>query len=210
MTRHLGTMVAASSLAAFIGGCSAFSAQADPTRYFVLTPSSDREQRAVDRFEGSVGIGPVIVPDHLEDYLVTRLAYQEISISDTDRWNEPLHESLRRVLRQDLMTLLGTDRVVLYPWGPTATPDLALTVEVLHFERTANGMADVTARWAIERGADRAVLLSEETNIREPVDGSDSRDAAAALSKAVGRLSRYIAAEIRRAHRGPRAASALR
>jgi uncharacterized lipoprotein YmbA len=207
MTRRLAIVVAASSLAAFVGGCSAFSAQADPTRYFILTPSSDREQRGVDRFEGSVGIGPVIVPDHLEDYLVTRVAHQEVSISDTDRWNEPLHESLRRVLRQDLMALLGTDRIVLYPWGPSATPDLALTVEVVHFERTAKGIADVTARWAIERGADRAILLSEETSIQEPVNGNDSRDAAAALSKAVGRLSRYISAEIRRAYRGPRAAS---
>jgi uncharacterized lipoprotein YmbA len=197
MINRLAIAISASSLAALIGGCSALSAQADPTRYFVLT-SSPREQTQVDRFTGSIGIGPLKVPDHLQDYLVTRLADQEVVISDTDRWNEPLQESLRNVLRQDLMAQLGTDRVVLYPWGPAAPPDLAIALEVLHFERKTNGTADLTARWSIERGSDRKVLVTQETAIQELIAGTDSRDTAAALSVALGRLSRYIAAEIRR------------
>ena len=153
----------------------------------------------------SVGIGPVTVPDHLEDYLVTRLADQEIFISDTDRWGEPLHESLQHVLRQDLMTLLGTERIQLYPWGPSAPPDLAVALEVLHFEREVTGTAAVTVRWSIQRGSDGAPLLTKETSIREPIRGKDSRDAAAALSTALGMLSRQIAAEIRRVSAGAQA-----
>ena len=205
MTRSLTAAVAACSLAAFMGGCSALSAQADATRYFVLTPSSASERKPIVGFDRSVGIGPVTVPDHLEDYLVTRLADQEIFISDTDRWGEPLHESLQHVLRQDLMTLLGTERIQLYPWGLSAPPDLAVALEVLHFQREVTGSAAVTVRWSIQRGSDRAPLLTEGDLDPRAHPGNDSRDAAAALSTALGMLSRQIAAEIRRVSAGAQA-----
>jgi len=179
-------------------GCSVLSPQPDRTRYFLLRPLAVSERQPVGGFDRSLGIGPIVVPDHLERGLVTRLARDEIAISDTDRWAEPLREGLGRGLRQNLIAILHTERILLYPWEPSASPDVAATIEVLQFERTAKGTADLAVRWTLERGPDRIPLLTEETRVSQPIRGNDPRAAVAALSSALTVLSRQIAAAVRR------------
>ena len=181
-----------------LAGCSALSPQPDRTKYFVLRPLAVPEREPVGGFDRSIGIGPILIPDHLERGLVTRLDHDEIAISDTDRWADPLHDSLSRGLRQNLTALLHTDRIVLYPWELSASPDVAVTVEVLQFERTARGTANLTARWTLERGSDRTPLVTEETRVSRPIQGTDTGAAVAALSSALVVLSEHIASAVRR------------
>jgi hypothetical protein len=57
-----------------------------------------------------------------DDYraqLVTRVGPNEVRFAPFDRWAEPLAESFGRTLQQDLLGVLGVDRVVLYPWSPS-------------------------------------------------------------------------------------------
>ena len=186
------------TLLAFVG-CSALSPQADRTRYFVLRPLAVPERQPVSGGTSySIGIGPVVVPDHLEHGLVTRLSGDEITISDTDRWAEPLHELVSHALRQNLTALLHTERMRAYPWELSEAPDLAVTVEILHFERTARRTVDLAARWTIERGSDRTALATEETRVSKSLAAPGSGDAAAALSSALVVLSRNIAQALRR------------
>jgi uncharacterized lipoprotein YmbA len=180
-----------------MASCSALSAQEDRTRYFTLRPLAVPERQPVSGFDRTVGIGPIVVPDHLEHGLVTRIAGDEIAISDLDRWAEPLHDLLGRGLRQNLIALLRTERIQSYPWDLSTTPDIAVSLEILHFERTAQGMADLAVRWTLERGADRAPLLTQETRISKPIKGTDTRAVVAALSEALVTLSRDIAAAVR-------------
>jgi len=206
MTRFRANLKIVLAIAQLTTGCSALSAQADKTKYFVLTPIAAPEPKR-DAFDRAVGVGPLTLPDHLERQLVTRLADEEISISETDRWSEPLREALTGVLRQNLMVLLGTDRIVAYPWEPSAPPDLAVTLEVLQFERTAQGTAHLRARYSILRGVDRAPLWTTAASVSRPIRGTDTRAGVAALSAAVGDLSRQIAAEVRRIPPGSTSAS---
>jgi uncharacterized lipoprotein YmbA len=179
--------------------CAALSPQADRTQYFVLKPLAVPEREPVGGFARSVGLGPFVIPDHLQTMMVTRLSENQIFISDTDRWADSLREGLSNVLRQDLVALLRTEHVILYPWQLSAAPDLAVRVEVLRFERTTKGTANLAVRWTLERGADRTPLLTEETRVTQPMVGKDANAAAAALSSAVTALSREIAAAIRAA-----------
>jgi uncharacterized lipoprotein YmbA len=184
---------------ALLGSCSFLRPQADRTQYFLLKPLAVPERQPVGGFARTVGLGPFDIPDHLETTLVTRLAANQIAISDTDRWGEPLRDGLPRVLRQNLIALLRTERVLVYPWDLSASPDLAVRVEVLQFERTIQGMANLAVRWTLERGADRTPLLTEETRVSEPIRATGTRAAVAALSSAVVVLSRSIAAAVRAA-----------
>src|SRR5262245_30875047 len=110
MTRHRLVMMIT------LAGCAALSPQADRTKYFLLRPLAVPERQPTSGgFDQSVGIGPVVIPDHLERGLVTRVNRDEIAISDTDRWAEPLHQSLTRALRQNLIALLHTERIQIYP-----------------------------------------------------------------------------------------------
>jgi uncharacterized lipoprotein YmbA len=185
--------------AALASSCAALSAQEDRTQYFVLKPLAVPERQPVGGFARSVGLGPFTIPDHLETMMVTRLADNQIAISDTDRWAEPLQQGLSTVLRQDLIALLGTERVVVYPWESSAPPDLAVRVEVLQFERTTKGTVDLAVRWSIERGSDRTPLVTQETRLSKPTHGTDTKAAAAALSSVVVALSKDLAAAIRTA-----------
>jgi uncharacterized lipoprotein YmbA len=197
--KRRGAILAAALAIADLAGCSALTRQADTTKYFVLTPVAVPEPASAVGFDRAVGVGPVTIPDHLDNYLVTRLSAEEIDISDTDRWSEPLREAVSSVLRQNLVALLGTERVVIYPWDPSTPPDLAVKMEVRRFERTTYGTAEITARWSIERGSDRTPLLTEETSISEPIRGTDTRAAVSGLSVALSQLSRQIAGDVRRA-----------
>ena len=191
-------------VAALTGGCAALSPQADRTQYFVLKPLAAPERQPVGGFDRVLGLGPFTIPDHLETQLVTRLAANEIAISDTDRWAEPLRDGFSSALRQDLIALLGTERVLIYPWDLSSPPDLAVRVEVLHFERTVKGTAELAVRWTLEQGTDRTPLLTEETRVSQPIRGTGTRAAVAALSSAIVVLSRNIAAAVRAAPPGSR------
>ena len=190
-------LISVLALAAVATGCSALSAQPDRTRYFVLTPVAASDRPPPSRIETTVGVGPVRIPDSLDRYLVTRKANNEIAISDTDRWADPLRDALGRVLRDNLATLLGTERVVVFPWGSSTQPDVTVEIELLEFERSSGQTAEIKARWSIERGPGRVPVRTQETSEREPIAGTDAEAAAAALSVAIGRLSREIAAAVR-------------
>jgi uncharacterized lipoprotein YmbA len=186
-----------------VGGCSALSPQPDRTKYFTLSPvaASERAPALVGPVERTLGIGPVTIPDQLEDGIVTRMSSEEVAISDNDRWGQPLRDSLVTVLRQNLVRLLGTQHVVIFPWQPSSAPDLAVSLELLHFERTTAGTVELSARWSVERGAGGPPLLINETSITRPYEGTDTRAAVAALSLALADLSRLIALDLTAAWR---------
>jgi uncharacterized lipoprotein YmbA len=197
MMRPFDTMMAVLAVAELTAGCSALSSQPDLTRYYSLTPIESRRPMPVG-YDLSVGIGPVTVPDHLEDQLVTRLADEEVVISDTDRWSEPLRDGVSGVLRQNLTRLLGTQRIFIYPWDPKIPPDWAVTLEILQFERTAKGTADLKARWSIGQGSNRAPVVIREAVVSQPIEGTDPRATVSALSAALNNLSQQIAMDIQR------------
>lgn len=196
MTSSVSRLLAMISLAG-VAACSALSQQADTTRYFVLRPEP-APKRAESRFERTIGIGPVTIPDHLDDRLVTRLSNEEISLSDDERWAEPLHDSLVAVLRQDLGPLLGTDRILIYPWRASEAPDVAISIDIVRFERTTRGTVELAARWTIGPTASASPTSARSASIKGTFAGTDVRAAVAALNAGVAELSRQIAADVLR------------
>jgi uncharacterized lipoprotein YmbA len=183
-------------LVAALAGCAALKPQADRTQYFLLEPIAAPSRHPVAGFDRSVGVGPIVVPDHLAAALVTRVANNQIAISDTERWGEPLRDGFGTTLRQDLAVLLGSDRVVAFPWEAGAAPDLAVQVELRRFERTG-GAVELAARWSVVRGADRTPITVEETRLQRASSG-DARAAVGALSATVADLARQIATALQR------------
>jgi uncharacterized lipoprotein YmbA len=172
----------------------------DRSRFYTLSMLG-ADEVAVAPVGGSsltLGLGPIVLPGYLDrTSIVRRSQTDEITISAWDRWAEPLRDAIPRTLQQDLVTLLGTSRVVLYPWQLSTHPDLAVDVGVLRFEVAASGDADVAAEWRVRRVADGAVLADRTSKIQERAGGADTNAAVAALSRALGGLSREIAAAVR-------------
>jgi len=181
-----------------LAGCGNFSAKPDPSRFFTLTaiaqPVSAPAQGSSNSAGVSLGIGPIRLPGYLDrEEIVTRVSPNRIDLSEYDRWAEPLETNFSRVVGQNLSVLLNTDRVVFYPWELTRRPNYQLTIEVLRFEPNARGEVQLSARWEILDTNKRTPLRAGESGITRQPTAQSTDASVAALSEALGDLSREIA-----------------
>jgi uncharacterized protein len=181
-----------------LAACSAIlEPRPDPSRFFTLSAVAESPDGATPSGL-ALGLGPVRVPAYLDrPELATRVASSEVSFSSNERWAEPLSASLRRVLAQNLATVLGTDEVVMFPWAAGTPVDWGVTVDVIRFERTTNGQVEIAARWTVrEHGTGRS-RIARETRHTQHVDGTGTPATVDAWNTAVAALSTDIAAAVR-------------
>ena len=185
-------VAAALSLA---GGCAFLEPRADPTRYYVLTPVVESGER-VQAVGVHLSLGPVELPSYLDrPEIVSRPAPHRLDVTASDRWAEPLPSAFARVLRQNLVVLLGPDAIVDFPSTAAArdTREYVLDVDVLRFEASGPERVELAARWTLRDARTRTTVVARETTVARPVRSSDrAAGAAAALSECVGDLSRDI------------------
>ena len=194
-----------------LAGCMGLGRRSDPTKFFTLTPlpGSAGSEHAGDSAPLSLGLGPILLPGYLDRaQLVTRVGPSEVRFAPFDRWAEPLAESFGRTLQQDLLGVLGAQRVVLYPWSPSTRFDFRVALEVLRFEPTAEGGAELAARWGVRDGTGTTLLVTRESRLTAPAAGRDTAAAVAAMSQTLAELSAEIGRAVReqerqRASRGP-------
>jgi len=183
-----------------LAGCGNFSAKPDPSRFFTLTaiaqPVSTPAKDSGNLGGVSLGIGPIGLPGYLDrEEIVTRVSPNRIDFSEYDRWAEPLDVSFTRVLAQNLSILLRTDRLVFYPWEPNRRPNYQVTVQVVRFESNHRGEVQLSARWEIFdiSNINRIPLRAGESGITRQPTAQSTDASVAALSEALGDLSREIA-----------------
>jgi len=127
--------------------------------------------------------------------VVTRVAPNRLELSGEDRWAEPLDSNFTRVLAQDLASDLGTQRITFYPWYNTTLVDYQVKVNVYRFESDKDGRVELTAHWQVLSGTGK-LLVVRDSSYTETAKPGDASDSAAAMSRALGRLSREIASAI--------------
>jgi uncharacterized lipoprotein YmbA len=178
-----------------LAACSLFKKTTDPTRFFVLTAKEPASAQSPSS-SVVVGVAKVELPDYLvRDEMVTRLASNELKISDFDRWGEPLKDSFSRTLLRDLKSQLGDDHVVERPYAP-ARPQLLLEVDVRRFERIGD-QAQLDATWVLRDAATNAEVVRKESILKQPLSGHDTQASVAALSQTLAALANEIAAAVR-------------
>ncbi|HJU28911.1 MAG TPA: PqiC family protein [Candidatus Binataceae bacterium] len=194
-------LIAGFVLTAAIAGCSILGPRPERSNFLVLTPVSadgNSSAAAAGQTPLAVGLGPVSLPNYLDrPEVVMRSSENTLALSSTDRWAEPLADNFRNVFEADLTTSLGNSRIVRYPWFANARPDYAVRVEVEQFEVSAADGAILKAHWSINNPKDGSTLVSRQADITQPMNSHDPQAIAAALSAALGDLSRQIAQALR-------------
>jgi len=142
-----------------LAGCSILAPQPDPSRFFVLAPLAD----ATARTSGTeaeplptvvLGVGPIKLPPYLDrNAMAIRVSATQITYSSLDLWAEPLDVNVARVLLQNLSVLLGTERILMYPWPIAVKVNYQVEVQVLRLDASSSGEAQLTARWSIKEGS---------------------------------------------------------
>lgn len=183
-----------------LAACSILAPVPDASHFFVLAPlpraptppNADESQSSATL----LGIGPIKLPLYLDrQEIAMRLSPTQVGYSDVDRWAEPLGVSVNRVLMQNLSLLLGAERIVMYPWSNAANVSYQLEIELLSFEATQQGEAQLLARYTVLEGGTRRPLLVRDAAIHHPT-ATDTGTTVATLSTVLGELSQVIAATV--------------
>lgn len=160
-------------------------------RYFTL-PSEPVAYAAAPAF--SVVVGPVTVPDVVDrPHFVLRAGDSRVDIVETARWAAPLKSEIPRVIAEHLGRLLDA-RAWSSAQRASGDPDFRVLIDIQRFEMSLREGVLVQALWTVRpRGAGAPV--SGRSLVTEPA-GAGYDDLAAAHSRALGAVSREIAAAI--------------
>ena len=126
--------------------------------------------------------------------MATRSTPNSLQFAEFDKWAEPLEKNLTRVLAENLSILLSTDRVVVFPWPGSMQVLYQVTVDVTQMEYTPDGKAMLVAGWSVFGNNGEKLLEIKRSRIIVPVESTGFEAIASAQSRAVGEMSREIAA----------------
>jgi uncharacterized lipoprotein YmbA len=186
-----------------LSACADLSAKPDPSRFFTLTPVTPAQAAGATNPSHArlLSLG-IRFPGYLDrEQIVTRVSQHRLDLSENDRWAEPLQENFARVLSQNLSVLLHTDRIIRYPWQPSQQPAYQVDIEVLHFEANHLQEAQLMARWNVMDPSTKKLISAQESRLTRQAIGKFTEASVAALSEALGELSREIADAVRVADR---------
>lgn len=173
-----------------------------PARFYTLSATAAPPAAPPPTSALLVAVGPVTVPSLVDrPEFVVSAGPNELRIDDFNRWAAPLQDTLSRAIAENLVVLLGTPRVILFPQALATDPDYRVAVEIRTFESQPGTATVLDAVWTVRRAKDGKTQTGR-TSARETVASSSYEALAAAHSRAVGRLSQDVAAAIRELQRG--------
>ncbi|HVP80408.1 MAG TPA: PqiC family protein [Thermodesulfobacteriota bacterium] len=181
---------------ATISGC----ARSPSSRFYLLDALSDSaspEGNFSDNRCVSIGIGPVEIPDYLDQkQIVTRVTPNEIKLAEYDRWAESLKDNLTRVLAKNLSRLLCIKEISFFPWRREIPKDYRIEVKVIRFDGSLGDSVVLEAWWTLLSGDGKTLLQSKRSNFSEPANGRDYKSLVSAQDRNLASLSREIAEAI--------------
>ena len=187
--RHLIALAAVCALATFAAACAS-----PASRFYTLnaatTPSTTPSAL-------SIAVGPVSVPAVVDrPEIVVSTGPNQVRLDEFNRWASPLQNNISRVVAENLVAMLGTPRVTLFPQTLSADADYRVAVEVQRFESTLGESTLLDAVWAVRRAKD-GKSETGRTRVRETVPQNGYDALVAAHSRAVARMSQDIADAVR-------------
>jgi len=190
VTRALAPLVIA-LLAVWLGGCSS-----SPTpSFYRLKPDATLTTTSA-AVPLNVVVNPVTIPGLVDrPQIVVSLAGNQVSPDEFQRWAEPLKGNIQRTIAGNLAVLLGSDHVGVYGADSSGLPTWRVRVDIMQFDSMPGNMATIDALWTISPPGDTKAIVGH-TLAQEPVQGQAYDALVAAHDRALGSVSRDIAAMI--------------
>lgn len=191
MRNRLAALMACALL---LAGCGSTPA----VNYYVLSAAKAPAGGAPGFGDKVVGLGPVSLAEYLDrPQIVTRTSANTLEVADAHRWAQPLDESIKRALQENLCTALGTENILAHPWPRSRGVDYQVAVEVLRFEREPGGAVALSARWSVLDRHGATLAPVRHSNIATPSSGPGYEALVSDQSRALALLGREIAAALR-------------
>ncbi len=192
--KYLFVLFVTALLAGCIGGST------KPSSFFSLSATEANQSTNISR-SGGIGLrlGPFTFPDYLRrPNIITRTSDNRIMVDEFQRWGGSLEDDFHRVLGTNLGTLLESGNISVYPADSRMNPKYKIMGEINTFEGYLGEKVILDIRWFVIAPKSENVFSSKQSVIIEPVEGKTHAAMVQAQSRAVGRLSREISAELKR------------
>ena len=125
--------------------------------------------------------------------IVSRDGANGLVLAEFHQWGEPLEDGFTRSLAENLGFLLGSQRVVTFPWKRAEAVDVQVVLRVTRFEALTDE-ARLTLHWSLVR--DRETLLATGSHLVAEIEGEGHAALVAAMSTTVEELAGEVAAAI--------------
>jgi len=173
----------------FLGGCAS---QSPLSSFYVLSPIVD--ESGAYATEMILGVGPVRLPDYLDrSQLVRRSSDSRLEVDEFNRWAGDLTQNIQDVLAENLSRLLGSDRVLTYPWSVAPKVSGQLALDIRRFEAGPGREVVLDLQWRLFDPARERLIAMANEHIVMPMQGEDSAAMVRAQNAALAELSRRLA-----------------
>jgi uncharacterized protein len=191
--RLLWILVASAVMALLLTGCGS----SRPAKFYTLNAvqpgSVTAGQTSQSTGRLTVGLGPVEIPDYIDrPQIVTRTLQNELTVAEYSRWGGSLRPDVVRVVLENLSRLMAPKQVSVVPWTRGGPLQYRVALDVARFDATPGREVWLNAQWTIF-SQDGKVAMASESNIREPLNGSDIGGIVTAMSQALGGLTKDMA-----------------
>ena len=173
-----------------------------PVQFYRLTAESGMSTPLATATQGAstgpiIGLGPIHIPDYLDrPQIVVAITDNQYRLSEDHRWAERLDRNISLALFKALPNLLGTDRIVRYPWPQRQVIDYQIGIDILEFHVDGAGQSRLIAQWFI-KPKDQPTI--EKRSVYQiPASTTDYEIMVKAQSQCLGKLAQEIAETLRR------------
>ncbi|MGA7780108.1 MAG: PqiC family protein [Paraburkholderia sp.] len=143
-----------------------------------------------------VVVSPVTIPGLVDrPQFVTRVGNNQVALDEFARWGEPLKGNIARAIAGDLATLLGSDRVSVFDTGQDAADTWRVRVDVMRFDAVPGEAVTIEALWSVVPPG-KSIPVVGKSLVRQQMDGHGNDALVSAGDRALGAVSREIAAAI--------------
>jgi hypothetical protein len=144
-----------------------------------------------------VAVYPAVIPALIDrPQIVTRTDDNRIVLSEFNRWGGALKEEISRTLIENLGILLAERRVSVMSENLAPDPAYLVAVNFNRFDGRLGESVWLNAAWMVRDPRQKKTLAVRNSVLQEKVAGPGYAELVAAQSRALGALSREIAAEL--------------
>jgi hypothetical protein len=145
----------------------------------------------------TIGVGSVDIPEYLDrPQIVTLKGPHRLHLAEFHRWAGRLKNEITKVMVKNVSVLLGTNRVVSFPWDHSEIPQFRVDITFNHFEGTLGETLRMQGIWHLSGDDLKGAPLYEQFDQTIPLSGPSYEDIAAASSKGLWNLSQVISKAI--------------
>lgn len=178
-------------------GCASLLGESPPIIYYTLTPTSSGDGMRAPADNRIIAVQTVRLPEYLNQKgIVTRTEDNELDVAANSQWAGTLDDNITKVIVADLSKVLGTTRIVAYPVSAALPVDRVVQVDISRFEAESGGNVQLSAQWIIFGDGGRSYAQIDGGSYMASASDDDYRSIAAAMSRALGDLSRDIATSL--------------